>query len=77
MFSPYPLVMSELISILAIGLEISLISISLKIVELLESVETAVTLSVKFAGSDQEISVEYPLTSSNPSPSVSQFILAI
>ena len=69
--------MSELMSILAIGLDISLISISLKIVELLESVENAVSLRVKFVGSDQETSVEYPLASSNPSPSVSQFILAI
>ena len=69
--------MSELISILATGLDISRICISLNIVELLESVETTVNFSVIFVGSDQETSAEVPLKSLNPSPSVSQFILAI
>ena len=69
--------MSEVISILATGLEISLISISLKTVELRESVEITVNLSVKFVGLSQETSVENPLTSLNPSPSISQFTLSI
>ena len=66
-----------MISILATGLEISLTSISLKTVELRESVETTVNLSVKFVGVSQETSVENPLTSLNPSPSISQFTLSI
>ena len=52
--------MSELISILAEGFEISLTSIFLKIVELRESVDTAVTFNVKFVGTSQETSIVSP-----------------
>ena len=51
---------SELISILAEGLEMSLTSMSLKIVELRESLETAVTFRVKFVGTAQETSIVLP-----------------
>ena len=60
MFSPYPRVISELISILAEGLEMSLTSMSLKIVELRESLDTAVTFRVKFVGTAQETSIVLP-----------------
>ena len=52
--------MSELISMLAEGLEISLTSISLKIVELRESLDIAVTFRVKFVGIAQETSIVLP-----------------
>ncbi len=52
--------MSELISILADGFERSLTSISLNIVELRESVDTAVTFNVKLVGINQDTSIVSP-----------------